>query len=109
MILTVGPDETYQTIGAALAAAVEGDAVAVHGGVYYEAIVLSTPGVSVIGVPGETVTIDGRYSPALFGDGNYAMSNGRKCGAGQLPSLAADNARRGGGGVHGRETEYQWL
>ena len=96
MILTVGEKQDFKTIGAALAAAVEGDAVAVHGGTYYEAIVLSTPGVSVIGVPGESVTIDGRYSPALFGDGNYAMSNGRKCGAGQLPSLAADNARRGG-------------
>ena len=96
MILKVGEKQDFKTIGAALAAAVEGDAVAVHGGTYYEAIVLSTPGVSVIGVPGESVTIDGRYSPALFGDGNYAMSNGRKCGAGQLPSLAADNARRGG-------------
>lgn len=96
MILTVGEKQDFKTIGAALAAAVEGDAVAVHGGTYYEAIVLSTPGVSVIGVPGETVTIDGRYSPALFGDGNFAMSNGRKVGAGQLPSLAADNARRGG-------------
>ncbi len=95
MILTVGEGKDFRTIGAALAAAVEGDAVAVHGGVYYEAIVLSTPGVSVIGVPGETVTIDGRYSPALFGDGNYAMSNGRKVGVCQLPSLAADNARRG--------------
>lgn len=96
MILTVGEKQDFKTIGAALAAAVEGDAVAVHGGTYYEAIVLSTPGVSVIGVPGESVTIDGRYSPALFGDWNYAMSNGRKCGAGQLPSLAADNARRAG-------------
>jgi hypothetical protein len=96
MILTVGENEAYQSIGAALAAAKENDVVVVRGGVYHEAIVLSTPGVSVVAADGETAAIDGRYSPALFGDGNYAMSNGRKVGAGQLPSLAADNARRGG-------------
>ncbi|HRP26638.1 right-handed parallel beta-helix repeat-containing protein, partial [Thauera sp.] len=95
-ILNVGGDLNYKTIGAALAAALEGDTVIVGGGTYYEAIVLATPGVSVIAKDGAAVTIDGRYSPALFGDGNYAMSNGRKVGAGQLPSLAADNARRGG-------------
>jgi len=95
-ILNVGGDLNYKTIGAALAAAKDGDTVIVGGGTYYEAIVLATPGVSVIAKDGAAVTIDGRYSPALFGDGNYAMSNGRKVGAGQLPSLAADNARRGG-------------
>ncbi len=102
MILTVGPDETYQTINAALAAATQGDVVVVHGGVYHEAIVLSTPGVSVIAAPRETVTLDGRYGPHLFGDGDYAMSNGRKVGAGQLPSLSADNARRGGWAYSGK-------
>lgn len=94
-ILNVGGDLNYKTIGAALAAALEGDTVIVGGGTYYEAIVLATPGVSVIAQDGATVTIDGRYSPALFGDGNFAMSNGRKVGAGQLPALSADNARRG--------------
>ena len=34
MILTVGEKQDFKTIGAALAAAVEGDAVAVHGGTY---------------------------------------------------------------------------
>ena len=96
MILTVGEKQDFRTIGAALAAANAGDTVVVGRGTYYEAIVLSTPGVTVMAADGETVTIDGRYSPALFGDGNYAMSNGRKCGTGQLPSLAADNARRAG-------------
>ena len=86
-ILNVGGDLNYKTIGAALAAALEGDTVIVGGGTYYEAIVLATPGVSVIAQDGATVTIDGRYSPALFGDGNFAMSNGRKVGAGQLPAL----------------------
>lgn len=95
-VYTVGEGRDFAAINPALAAAQPGDTVVVRGGVYHEALVLSTPGVSVIAVPGEMVTIDGRYSPALFGDGNYAMSNGRTVGAGQLPSLSADNARRGG-------------
>ena len=93
--LYVGGDLNYRTIGAAVTAAIEGDVVEVGEGTYYEALVLATPGVSVVAAEGASVVIDGRYSPALFGDGNFAMSNGRKCGAGQLPSLAADNARRG--------------
>lgn len=96
MIWTVGANKEHQSIGAAVTAASTGDIIEVYGGVYHEAIVLSTPGVMVVAAAGETVTLDGRYSPALFGDGNYAMSNGRKVGPGQLPSLAADNARRAG-------------
>ncbi len=96
MILNVGGDLNYKTIGAAVAAAKDGDTVVVTSGIYHEAITLSTPGVTVMAADGESVTLDGRYSPALFGDGNFAMSNGRKAGAGQLPSLAADNARRAG-------------
>ena len=96
MILNVGGDLNYKTIGAAVAAAKDGDTVVVTSGIYHEAITLSTPGVTVMAAEGASVTLDGRYSPALFGDGNFAMSNGRKVGAGQLPSLAADNARRAG-------------
>ncbi len=90
--LVVG--EEYKTIGAALAAAMPGDVVQVRPGTYHEVVVLDKRGVTVLGDPG--ATIDGRYSPLLFGDAAYTDLNGQPVGKRELPALTAANAKRGG-------------
>jgi hypothetical protein len=90
--LVVG--EAYETIGAALAAAMPGDVVEVRAGTYHEIVVLDKSGVLLVGDPG--ATIDGRYSPLLFGDSAYTDLNGRPVGKGALPALTQANAKRGG-------------
>ena len=61
MILTVGENEAYQSIGAAIAAANAGDTVVVRGGVYRERVVVNKA-ISLIAAEGEQPVIDGGYS-----------------------------------------------
>ena len=93
---SVGAGRDFGSIGDALKAAAAGDTVVVYGGVYHEAVVMDVRGVALIAADGESVTIDGRYGPYLFGDENYTTSRGWKARPGELPAANADNARRGG-------------
>lgn len=91
-ILYVGGDLNYKTIGAALAAATQGDVVVVREGVYHEALVVDKA--VTIEADGD-VTLDGRYGAHLYGDGSYTTSKGRAVKGGQLPALTPGNAARG--------------
>lgn len=102
MILTVGENEAYQSIGAAIAAANAGDTVVVRGGVYRERVTVGKA-ISLIAADGEEPVIDGgwdgqetgSFAAQLAVTGAGAMVGGltvRNCpGRGVL--VNADNVR----------------
>lgn len=60
-MLHVGAGQEFESIGAAVAAAKDGNVVMVHGGVYRERVVVNKP-ITVVAADGEEPIIDGGYS-----------------------------------------------
>ena len=76
------------------AAVVSGDVIKVRTATYYESLNI-TKGIRYEADTGHTPTIDGRYSPALFGATGYTDKNGKQIGPNQLPYPSAANGSRG--------------
>jgi hypothetical protein len=89
--LRVGPNEEYKTMGAAAAAAREGDSVYVTAGVYREVVFL--PGGVTWQAEGEAI-LDGGYHPGLMKNNVLPPPKGYLPGAEYAPmvKMAAPNA-----------------
>lgn len=73
---------------------VAGDVIRVRTATYYETIEVNK-GIRFEADTGHTPTIDGRYSPALFGAAGYKDGCGSNLNANTLPALTAANAALG--------------
>ena len=85
----------WKTLGKAYGAAAGGDTVRVRTATYYETLELNKAGLTFEADTGHTPTIDGRYSPALFGAAGYKDGCGANLNANTLPALTAANAALG--------------
>ena len=88
--------EPWRTLGKALASASPGDAVRARTAVYRESVGLDKPGTVLEADEGHKPTIDGGYSPALFGAAGYTTKDGKQIGRNQLPYPSEANRKRGG-------------
>lgn len=61
-VLRVGATRTLQTIQSAVDVAAEGDTILIDAGVYYEKVVVTTPGLRIRGVDRDAVILDGQFT-----------------------------------------------
>jgi PKD repeat protein len=85
----------WATLQYAYGQAAAGDTVKVRTATYYEWLNIAKTGMIFEADTGHTPTIDGRYSPALFGAAGYKTSNGGTPSANELPCMSAANAALG--------------
>ncbi|MBW1880945.1 MAG: hypothetical protein JRJ84_21530, partial [Deltaproteobacteria bacterium] len=88
-VLLVGPDETYTTIGSALAAASDGDRLIIRGGTYEECLEISTD-LEMMAYPQDRVALQ---CTADVSSAQYAISTTKP-----LALEAFDIRHTGGGG-----------
>lgn len=89
----VGRDD-YPTINSALAVAQPYDRIVILPGVYREVVAVVVPYVT-LEAPERGVTLDGGYSPLLFGASGYKTRTGRQVKPGELPYPSTENQQLG--------------
>lgn len=85
----------WATLTYANSQASPGDTIRVRTATYYEWLKLDKNNLTFEADAGHTPTIDGRYSPALFGAAGYKTANGKQITANQLPFPNQANANLG--------------